>query len=287
MKIAGCVRGWKMRKNRAFLCAYKIAVNLFLKRHGFIVESLEGGGGTKFYPFRSTRLIDLFGDTYDQMAVYMSKLIRKDDVVVDAGAYVGEYSMFAAKSAFNGAVFAFEADPMTFPFIQKNAGLNHLKNIVAVNAIILDKACGKLPYIVDQKDHCRSSMWRENIANPQFSKQVFVDAFSLDHYFLNRASVDKIDFVKIDTEGSDALVLFGMKEIINEYHPKILFEYDIDRFHLAGTLIERVIDFLGRYYDKITFIEMHSGATASMSLSKFAERAAGKTIPRFGNLLVE
>ena len=53
---------------------------------------------------------------------------------------------------------------------------------------------------------------------------------------------DEICFIKIDVEGLDHLVLFGMKKCIKKFLPVILVEYNFNNF-------SKIYDFLNRYYN--------------------------------------
>jgi len=71
----------------------------------------------------------------DQMWLYREYLpdwdwIRKTDVVIDIGAYVGTFSVLAAWLAPRGRVFAFEPNPENFGFLSKNVQANGLDNLV-------------------------------------------------------------------------------------------------------------------------------------------------------------
>lgn len=63
--------------------------------------------------------------------------IRKGDIVLDLGAHIGFFTVYAAKRA--GKVIAVEPLPRNFFTLKKNVMLNHLDNVTLVNKAIADR----------------------------------------------------------------------------------------------------------------------------------------------------
>jgi FkbM family methyltransferase len=146
------------------------------------------------------------------------------DIVVDIGAHVGWYTLIACKAVGpNGKVYAFEPDPKNFSFLKKNIALNGCTNVVAEQKAVSDQG-GTLELFL-HKDH---SGWNKIRYLGDTTSSVSVEAVSFDDYFKDRA--ESIDFVKIDVEGAEGLILKGMKdslekfptlELFIEYHPHL------------------------------------------------------------------
>ena len=59
--------------------------------------------------------------------------IKKGDVVIDAGAYPGDFTLIAAnRVGENGKVIAYEPDPANYEKLMKTIKLNDVKNIIVV-----------------------------------------------------------------------------------------------------------------------------------------------------------
>ncbi|WP_225968872.1 FkbM family methyltransferase [Saccharolobus islandicus] len=62
--------------------------------------------------------------------------VRKSDMVLDAGAFIGDFTVKVAKKA--KEVVAVEPLPWAFQLLKKNVEMNELKNVVLVNKALYD-----------------------------------------------------------------------------------------------------------------------------------------------------
>ena len=149
--------------------------------------------------------------------------IWEGNVVLDIGANIGFYTLIMAKLVGEkGKVYAFEADPTNFNILKKNVEVNGYKNIILVNKAILD--CNKtIKFYVDKGNTAGNSLFKGN-------KQKYneIESVKLEDYFPEN---QKIDFIKIDIEGSEGRAIKGMAnlldknkkiKIITEFYPKLL-----------------------------------------------------------------
>lgn len=105
-------------------------------------------------------------------------IINKDDIVVDFGANVGFFTNLAAKKC--KKVISIEGSPELFSCLVKNTSEEN-KNIQYINANIISK-----------NEHILN-VWSEN---PSKVNLTIEDIFKINN-------LDKIDFLKIDIEGSE------------------------------------------------------------------------------------
>ena len=75
--------------------------------------------------------------------------IQPGDTVIDIGAHVGFFSVFAARKAKRGRVYSFEPAPQNFALLQKNVALNGIKNIVLHQAAV-SRSRGEKDFILYQ-----------------------------------------------------------------------------------------------------------------------------------------
>lgn len=134
------------------------------------------------------------------------KIVGERMTVVDLGANIGYYSVIASKLVgASGRVFAFEAHPFVFGYLQRNLDSNDCQNVVAVQKAVTDSVAsshlifnglegGFLKEAAPSQDH------------------VVVETTSLDAFFAQRGW-PPVDFIKIDIEGSEAAALKGMREL--------------------------------------------------------------------------
>ena len=65
--------------------------------------------------------------------------IKQGDVIVDIGAHIGSFSIFAATKFRDTIVYAYEPAPENFKLLKENIKLNKLNNIVPYNQGIAGK----------------------------------------------------------------------------------------------------------------------------------------------------
>ena len=145
-----------------------------------------------------------------------SRYIKNDSIILDIGANIGLHSLRFSYMAKEGLVFAFEPQPRTFAILVNNIFQNNLKNVFPLNIAIAET-----PEISDffvMSDNAYSSLI--DTKRKQLLEQIRVLCVSIDKLFDNI----KIDFVKIDVEGTELDVLYSMKKIISHYKPIIFCE---------------------------------------------------------------
>lgn len=150
----------------------------------------------------------------------LSTLLKKDDVLLDIGANIGLYSLYASKIiGDNGKIISFEPFEQNFQSFTKNISLNSFTNIqVEKKAVGAENGTINLYYNQDEKNLGMVST--QSIEN-SISEKVLI--ISIDQ-FLEASKTKKIDFVKIDIEGHEFKALKGMQNTLLKYKPTILIE---------------------------------------------------------------
>jgi FkbM family methyltransferase len=123
--------------------------------------------------------------------------------VLDVGAQVGFFCAYASALVGSGRIFAFEPDPASFDRLQKNISANRLDNIHLQRMAVSDTAGVVLfdcfPLSVDSR-----------ITTKRSARTVEVPSTTLDD-FVRSMAIERIDLLKIDTEGFEAHVLRGAR----------------------------------------------------------------------------
>jgi SAM-dependent methyltransferase len=76
----------------------------------------------------------------DQFYTRYGRSIESDWVIVDIGAAIGEFTVYAAQRAPAGEVYAYEPNPQSFALLQENIMLNKLSNVQAFCVGVWDQA---------------------------------------------------------------------------------------------------------------------------------------------------
>lgn len=149
-------------------------------------------------------------------------IIKKGSTVIDIGANIGIFSLFAA---YMGAekVFAFEPNKAAYKYLLQNVRENNLeKVIVPINMAVTgnDNAAVKIPLAYSPQNKTQSCIDEELC-----SEYEIINTISLKG-ILERYSINHVDMLKLDCEGAEyeiihaakASTFFKIKDIRMEYH---------------------------------------------------------------------
>jgi FkbM family methyltransferase len=130
-------------------------------------------------------------------------LPRPGDLIIDAGAGKGEDTIVFSRAAGpTGKVLSIEAHPTTFRCLRLFCELNHLQNVIPVNFALLDIA---RPVAIESLEG-----WHANrVVDADTKGSLQVAGISLDE-LVERENVQRIDFLKMNIEGAEALAIRGM-----------------------------------------------------------------------------
>lgn len=168
---------------------------------------------------------------------FCRELIRPGMTVVDIGAHIGYYSrIFSELVGPRGRVLAFEASPENFVVLQRNLTSRKYGNVEAFQYAVSDRN-GVLPLYVSP-GHSNHSLL------PGYTEAqdvVQIQSIALDS-FLSERKIEKVDFIKSDTEGAEPLVLAGMRQTVTRSHQlAMLMEYNPTAIRCGGTESEELI----------------------------------------------
>lgn len=137
------------------------------------------------------------------------RAVRPGTVVVDIGAFLGQYTLLAARQAGpTGRVYAFEPDPRNFAYLIKNIERNGFADRAgAISQAISDRS-GELILYLDPEVGSGSSLVFRRRRN---AGSATVPVVTLDE-FLGDAIPP--DLIKLDIEGGECRALDGMTETI-------------------------------------------------------------------------
>ena len=166
--------------------------------------------------------------------------LKKGDWVVDAGANIGMFSLFAAKKVGEqGKVFSFEPVPATQRLLKRNIELNGIKNVEVVPFALGEKK-GELSFSIFPESLECSSGFFDNEGSREKVNQITLDEF------VEENKIHKIDFIKSDVEGMERNLLTGARNTIKKFKPKLA----ICIYHRPDDpeLLEKIIkDFVPEY----------------------------------------
>ena len=182
-------------------------------------------------------------------------------VVVDIGANIGYFTLIAAKLMDEtGLVYAFEPEPRNYEFLCKNIKLNNYSNIVPIQKAVSNKY-GKSKLWVNKADLLAPSFSRKNSSlfledtNPERNSfAIEIETTTLDKFFSDKTRNNKVDFIKIDAEGAEGLIIEGAEKILKSNDLKIIMEFRVEGLKNIGTNPLELLYRLRKYGFKIEFI---------------------------------
>ena len=161
-------------------------------------------------------------DTFEPEETQLIKsIVKSNDVCLDIGANIGYFTILMAKQC--ELVYAFEPEPTNFMMLLKNIELNDLRK----------KVCSFDCAVTDESDYEESTqnlyvcsknngMHRTYPSVHCVSEPIQVDSIRIDDM---KFEVMKINFIKMDAEGSELPALKGMTELLERDRPVILMEF--------------------------------------------------------------
>lgn len=142
--------------------------------------------------------------------------IQEGNVVVDVGAHIGIFSVKAARKVGNpGVVIAIEPEEENYSFLIANKKINSLENIIPIYGALADHTGRALLY------SWRGHSGGFSIVEKHSSHCVEVPVFTLDN-LASKLYLRRIDFLKIDAEGSELEVLKGGRRMLQGASAKIV-----------------------------------------------------------------
>jgi len=160
-----------------------------------------------------------------QIDLWTRKLIKEhcypDAVCVDIGAYRGDILRFFLRAAVDGCVIGFEPNPVNCQYLKRHFPASQIEQVALGNRHGLEI------FLRDKDRPARSRLaavgstgQMGDDANEHF--EVLVT--TLDDY-LNKDA--RVDFVKIDAEGSELEILKGGVQVLSENKPFMIIEHGL------------------------------------------------------------
>ncbi len=174
----------------------------------------------------------------------------KGDIVIDGGACRGDVALhFAHAVGENGQVHAFEFVPANLEFLIKNIEMNSaLSARIKIVEKALSQQTGERLYYEDRgPSTCLSG---------NASAGAATDTISIDHYVASQ-NLARVDFIKMDIEGSEENALMGAYHTIKRFKPKlsICIYHKPDDFYKLPFIIQKINPGYRFYIDHYTIYE--------------------------------
>jgi FkbM family methyltransferase len=135
--------------------------------------------------------------------VYDRRLQATDEIIVDVGAHIGLFTLFAAVKCQRARIFCFEPDPDNFQILMKNILLNNLGTRVKAFMVGLSGKKGRRVMHISDSENTGN---RSIIDSYKKEHTLEIKTISLSEV-CKVCGIDHIDFLKMDIENAEAEVL--------------------------------------------------------------------------------
>lgn len=180
-----------------------------------------------------------FGSYESEEVDIYNKLIEDKMTILDVGANIGYLSIMWSKKFPNSSIYAFEPIRETFGYLKKNLKINNCQNIIPVPFALSNENKNDFFYCSPEIMALASE---KNVLGYKKVDKIPVSFISLDFF-----NIGDIDFIKLDTEGSEYRVLQGAIQTLKEFHPMLVVEFFEYWDTVFGYHPNEVINFLKEY----------------------------------------
>jgi FkbM family methyltransferase len=158
--------------------------------------------------------------------------IKENDTIIEIGAHIGLFSVYASQFCENGKVYCYEPVKNNYDVLLSNLQLNNIKNVIPFNLAVSDsESTAKMFLSYDESGH---SLYLPTDTIVQ------VNSTTLKKIFDDNA-IQRCDFIKMDCEGAEYDIV---KSLPDEYFTRI--EKMIIEYHFADTKPQLLDDLVKR-----------------------------------------
>lgn len=152
--------------------------------------------------------------------------VRKNDCIIDCGAYIGDTAQLLLKMTENtGKIYCFEPFEGNFLKLEEWINKSNLQDKIKAYCIAVSDFKGVQNISAEEEISTRSNIR----ADAKVKKQVAVN--SIDNLLIE---FDGINFIKMDIEGEELNALNGAQNAIRKYQPQMM----ISAYHKTSHLWE-------------------------------------------------
>lgn len=142
--------------------------------------------------------------------------IKKDDIIVDAGANMGLFSLFAYSKGAK-KIFAFEPQNEAIQLLRENINSNNCAGIIEIVPLGLSEKVETLELKRPKGAHAAASLILK-YQGPNESQ--VIECTDLDKWVLKN-KIPHIDFIKADIEGAERNMIKGATKVLQNFEPRL------------------------------------------------------------------
>ena len=166
-----------------------------------------------------------YGEWADQEFEIIDKLVTTESNCIDLGANIGTHTVWLSKKCYRGLVFAVEPQFYIFQLLNTNIVLNDATNCIPINAFVMNYngSMRVSALIAPPGENIKINYGEYNIRKYANETGIKTNVIKLDDVDVHSA---KIDFIKMDCEGTEKEVLLSGEKLITSNKPHMYLEFN-------------------------------------------------------------
>lgn len=159
---------------------------------------------------------------------YLKPYVEKSEIILDVGGHVGYHSIAYSRINNRSKIKTFEPQREVYNLLDLNIKQNNINNVEIYNLAVghKNKNITLSNTITDGPNRGINFEYggekEFNIGGVSIGK----GGDEIDMITIDSLELTSLDYIKIDVEGAESLVLMGAKETILKHKPVICFEYN-------------------------------------------------------------
>jgi FkbM family methyltransferase len=154
-------------------------------------------------------------------------LLPADPVVIEVGSNIGASLVQIKLARPTAVVFCCEPSDRFAPILRRNIASNGWRDVTVIEAM-LASAVERRPLYSNTST---ASVVAADYGSHEFLASTMIETTTIDATF---AELERLDLVKVDTDGFDYDVLLGAERLLTRFHPVLHFEFAPKLLDAAG-----------------------------------------------------
>ena len=222
----------------------------------------------------TTRCLLAEGDWFERELEFWRQYIQPGMTVLDIGAGVGVYTFSAAQRVGkNGTVYAIEPFSNSVDCLRQTCLINQIENVKVFKNAVGDRN-GKFKLILQASSELNYLAKINEPIDPDTEVEEVI-CVTLDS-FVEQVGIDRVEVIKISTEGNELEILIGCEQILTKFAPTIIY----NSYTSNGINLEAAQYLLDRGYELFKYQPYLQQLIPLVNESDFAEVVKAIAIPK-------
>ncbi len=205
---------------------------------------------------------------YDRLTrKVIKKVCRPDSHCIDVGCHKGEILDLLIEAAPQGVHYGFEPIPDLFDKLKHKYGADSRCHILDI-ALSDNKGTSSFNYVVSNPSYSGLQKRTYDRAEEK-DTLITVQTECLDDVLPENF---RVDFIKIDVEGGELLVMKGAAGIMKKYKPVVIFEHGLGASDIYGSTPEQVFDLLYECGMSVSLLDRFLEGKPALDKSAFSSQ---------------